>query len=316
MDAAGRDPEARERLSRRVQVVGGKGGVGRTTIACGLAWSLAAQGRRTLLLEVDAPDSAARRLGVEPARDDPREVYDRLWLCNMSPEGSLREYALMVLRFKALYRLVFENRVVRSLLRSIPSLGEFTMAGKFWFHTSETLADGRPKYDHVVLDAPATGHAITFLAVSRVVADLAPAGRMKDEATRMARMVESASTCLHIVSRPEEMPVNEALDLETQATSKVRIHPGVAVVNRFGPHLLGESDRSAVEALSGPWAQWSAVGRAVLERGAIARAELERYAATTALPIVTVPRLDVELEGRAAMEQLGSILMEGTCKTT
>lgn len=232
--------------ARRVQVVGGKGGVGRTTIACALALAHARRGERTLLLEVNAAGSAAQRLGVAPALDDPREVSNNLWLCNMTPAGSLREYALLILRFRALYGLVFENRLVKYLLRSIPSLAEVTMAGKFWYHSVETRSDGRPKYDRIILDAPATGHAVTFLGVSRVVADLAPGGRMKREVSRMAELIESRDTCLHIVTRPEEMPVNEAIDLEVAARTQLRMQLGCGFVNLLPSAWLSGSERATL----------------------------------------------------------------------
>jgi len=303
----------RTRLGKRVQVVGGKGGVGRSTIACGLAWKSAEAGARTLLLEVDTHDEASEVLGVEPARDTPREVFNNLWLCNMTPAGSLEEYAVMVLRFRALYRVVFENRLVRYLLRSIPSLGEFTMAGKFWFHTSEVDDRGYPKYDRIILDAPATGHALTFLSVSRVVADLAPSGRMKNEAIRMAEMIESEQTCLHIVTQPEEMPVNEALELEAAMGTKLRMHPGVMFLNRywsgrFGPETSQVLDRLAE---SDRWTPWVRAGRSVLARQSLAENEAERLAEGTDMPILSVRDLGSLGQGRAAMETLAPALEDG-----
>lgn len=244
--------DAGERLSRRVQVVAGKGGVGRTAVSCALALRSARAGQRTLLLEVNAPDNAAAFLGVAPAVDEPREVVNNLWLCRMTPEGAMREYALMVLKFKALYNLVFENRMVKYLLRSIPSLAEFTMLGKTWFHTTEHLPDHKePKYERIIVDAPATGHAITFLSVARIVADVTPKGVMKKAAERMAAMVESDDTCLHVVTLPEEMPVNEGLDLLTAAKERLRMSPGLGIVNRMLPPLGDDPERALVRRLFG-----------------------------------------------------------------
>ncbi len=255
MNRAGAQPDPRvlsERFERRVQVVGGKGGVGRTAISCALALRAARIGKRTLLLEVDAPDSAAAYLGVAPAVDEPREVVNNLWLCRMTPVGAMREYALMVLKFKALYNLVFENRMVKYLLRSIPSLGEFTMLGKTWFHTTETISGGAPKYEQIIVDAPATGHAITYLSVARTVAEIAPKGIMKNAAERMAQMVEDPDqTCLHVVALPEEMPVNEGVDLLGVARRRLKMAPGVAIMNRMLPSLAGPDGRALIERLRG-----------------------------------------------------------------
>jgi anion-transporting ArsA/GET3 family ATPase len=253
LSPAGRPLDAalvRERLGRRVQVVVGKGGVGRTALAAALAVRSARAGHRTLLLEVDAPDSAAALLGVAPAVDEPREVMNGLWLCRMTQPGALREYALMVLRFKPLYNLVFENRLVKYLLRSIPSLGEFTMLGKAWFHTTENRADGSPKYERVIIDAPATGHAVTFLSLARLVANVSPPGIMKQASERMAAMVESRDdACLHVVTLPEEMPVNEALELVAAARGRLRMTLGLGVVNRVLPPLMDAEERARLDAL-------------------------------------------------------------------
>jgi anion-transporting ArsA/GET3 family ATPase len=284
-----------ERFDRRLQVVGGKGGVGRTAVSCALALRAARAGKRTLLLEVDAPDSAAAFLRVPPAVDEPRQVADDLWLCRMTPVGAMREYALMVLKFKALYNLVFENRMVKYLLRSIPSLGEFTMLGKTWFHTTEKLADDSPKYERVIVDAPATGHAITYLSVARIVADIAPKGIMKNAAERMAQLVESKEeTCLHLVALPEEMPVNEALDLQAAAQRKLRMAPGVGIMNRMLPHLATAEEAALIERLraAGPsqaTAPYLRAAKLRLDKEALQAEYAAKLAEKSGLPVIELP---------------------------
>lgn len=251
-DGAPRDPtRVQDRLNRRLQIVAGKGGVGRTTVACALAMRAARAGHRTLLLEVDAPDSAAALLGVKPAVDVPREVMNGLWLCRMSPPGSLREYALMVLRFKPLYSLVFENRLVKYLLRSIPSLGEFTMLGKAWFHTTEKTEDGAPRYERIIIDAPATGHAVTFLALARLVATVSPKGVMRQASERMADVLESSEhSCIHVVTLPEEMPVNEGVELVREGQHRLRMTLGLGFANRVLPALVRPQDQPTMARLN------------------------------------------------------------------
>ncbi len=299
--------EDRSRLDRRVQVVGGKGGVGRTTIACAMASSAARRGRRTLLLEVNAMGSAARRLGVEPSLDVPREVRDNLWLCDMTPAGSLEEYALLVVRFRLVYQLVFENRLVKYMLRSIPSLAELTMAGKFWYHSTERLSDGSPKYERIIVDAPATGHAITFLAASRTTADIVPAGRMKRESEKMAELIEDPDdTCLHIVTLPEEMPVNEALELEQAAVSKLRMSLGVGFVNRHPGEWLGRTEESCVRRMhpAPPITGILEAAKARLQRIDRAETETDRLRQASRLSYVPVPDFDALPEGQAGVDEV------------
>lgn len=291
------DPEqVRDRLQRRVQVVVGKGGVGRTALASALALRAARDGHRTLLLEVDAPDNAAAQLGVSPAVDTPREIMNGLWLCRMTPPGSLREYALMVLRFKPLYNLVFENRLVKYLLRSIPSLGEFTMLGKAWFHTTETRDDDSPRYERVIIDAPATGHAVTFLALARLVADVSPPGIMRQAAERMAEMVESEDeACLHVVTLPEEMPVNEGVQLVREAEHRLKMTPGLGFVNRVLAPLVHEADAevmSALEAEPAPEvAPYLTAARRRRDREGWQREHIARFVDKSGLVTMQLPEL-------------------------
>ena len=219
----------RASLAHRVQVVAGKGGVGRTTVSSALALRYAQMGARTLLVEFDVADSAAHALGVPAAADSPVEVRDNLWLCRVTPSGSVREYALMVLRFRALYQLVFENKLVKYMLQSIPGLGEFCMLGKIWFHSQEKIK-GQLRFDHIVIDAPATGHAVTLLSSAKTVSEIAPPGLMKDKATLMAEMVKKA--VMNVVVLPEEMPVNEAIELTKMVPAKLDISLGFFVANR------------------------------------------------------------------------------------
>lgn len=237
-------------LERPVQVVSGKGGVGRSTVAAALALRSARAGHRTLVLEVDAPDSVTRLLGAPPAPDRPREIEPNLWACRMTPSGALEEYAQLVLRVKLVYKLVFENNLVRYLLRFIPSLAEVTMLGKMWWHaTQDEIRKGEPRFERIILDAPATGHSITFLSVARTVADVSPAGILKEQAEKMAQMVESS--VMHVVALPEEMPVNEGLELFGAIPSRLRIEPGLAIVNRRSPSLLEEGESEQLGALEG-----------------------------------------------------------------
>ena len=303
--------EVGRRLNRRVQVVLGKGGVGRTLVASAMAKRAADAGHRTILLEVDAPDSAARQLHVKPAIDEPREVLNNLWLCRMTPAGAMKEYALMTLRFQALYRLVFENRLVKYFLKSIPSLGEFTMLGKAWHHATETMPNGDPRFHRIIIDAPATGHAITFLSLARLVADIAPPGLMADASTKMAELLEDhAATCFHLVTLPEEMPVNEALELHEAARGRLRLAPGIGVINR-----LWQPSFTADEAgwLAGMTAESS--GRALAPLLAVASrrrtrermqlAQLRRFVDGTELPWIGIPEQSTGHAGHRFVDVLG-----------
>lgn len=304
--------DVRELLDQPVQVVAGKGGVGRTSVALALALRASRAGHKTLLLEVDAPDSATRMLGAKPAVDTPREVENNLWVCRMTPQGSLREYALLVLRFKLLYRLVFENDLVRYFLKSIPSLAEVTMLGKMWWHaTQDRRQDGQLRYDRVILDAPATGHAITFLSVARLVANIVPPGPMKSESKRMAQMVEQA--ILHVVALPEEMPVNEGIDLWKAIPERLNIRPGVAFVNRMRPRSQLAGYVSWTDKIKAGPSEFRIISEAtenVLAREKLQEEYQQFYISESHRPSVSIPEIDKNLSDKERLNLIIQFIEE------
>jgi anion-transporting ArsA/GET3 family ATPase len=251
-------------FDRRLLIVAGKGGVGRTTVACALALAAARQGKRVLLAQVKSKDRLPRLFGVAHNFAEVQPIDTNLWGVNMTPEASLREYGVMVLRSAFLYRQVFERDVVRAFLRAIPGLYDYSMLGKAWFHTTETVGS-RPRFDLVVLDAPATGHALTLLAIPKVICDTVPEGPLTGPARDcQSLLTDSARTLAVLVTLAEDLPVSETIQLSTGLRG-LGIHLGPVVVNRLYPprfksgvnalaldELLASSDLAAGESSALP----------------------------------------------------------------
>ena len=271
---------------QRLWVVSGKGGVGKSTVSAALALASARSGKKTLVCEINTEERISGFLGKPEVGPEVRPLEENLWAVNVRPEEAMREYALMVLRFQTVYRAVFENRFVRYFLRFVPSLQELVLLGKVMFHVQEKLPNGRYKWDRVVMDAPATGHAITFLSVPQVLLDTVPAGPMAKDAEWMRDLlVDPKTTAAVLVSLPEEMPINETIDLYHAFTEQVRVTPRAAVLNMFVQERFEASDAEKVPASLRELVHDHACREEMSEA---AKSRLERE---LSLPVLTVPRL-------------------------
>ena len=287
-------------LDKRLLIVSGKGGVGKTTVAAALALGAARAGKRTLVCEVNTEERVARLLGHAAVGAEIAPLEENLWAVDVRPQESLKQYVLMIVRYERIYKTVFENKVVRYFLRFIPSVQELVMLGKILYHVKEKDEAGRYRFDTIVVDAPATGHAITFLRVPQVLLDTVPPGQLADDATWMRDLlVDPAITGAVLVSLPEEMPVNETLELAQTLRNDVKVTPLAVVLNHFIPERFADNDLAKLE---GKPALISWV------RGYLGRQRLSRDAEdklkSLGLPIFRVPRLFDGAVDRPAMERV------------
>ncbi len=284
--------------AQRLWVVTGKGGVGKSTVAAALALASAREGKRTLVCEINARERISGLLGHGPVGPEVGLLEPNLWAVNVQPPQALREYALLVLRFQSIYKAVFENRFVRYFLRFIPSLQELVMLGKVLYHLEEKRPDGQPKYERIIMDAPATGHAIAFLSVPQVILETVPPGPMATQTRKMRdRLVDPSVTGTVLVSLPEEMPVNETVDLHRALVEEVHIPCSATVLNMFIPERFNAQDVARVPpALREPVQQH-------FTRERLSQQAEARLSAELGLPVVRVPRAYRMESPRSIVEQ-------------
>jgi Mrp family chromosome partitioning ATPase len=302
-------------LDRRFLILSGKGGVGRTTVAAALARAAVRAGKRVLLAQMDSPERLPRLLG-HPAAIGPEvtTVGDCLDAVNMSARSALHQYGVMVLRYEALYRTVFENKAVRSFLAAVPGLDAYAMLGKAWWHTTE-LQGGRPRYDLVILDAPASGHAATLLRIPRAILEAMPKGPLARDAAAINDLVKDpARSAFVIVTLAEELPARETVDLARIVRAELELPLGPLIVNGLPPPILSHpSLRAALGLLQA--ATGDAALDATLEGARLLadrRAEAEQVLASLqrdpALPTIELPRLPTTDCGPAEIDQLAATL--------
>jgi anion-transporting ArsA/GET3 family ATPase len=311
-------PGMSQLFDHRLLLLAGKGGVGRTTVAAALARAAIRKGKRVLIAQTNAPERLGRLLGLgHPIGAEVEPVDDGLWAVNMRPKEALHQYGVMLLRFEPLYRAFFENKPMRSFLGAFPGLDYWTMLGKAWWHTTE-MQDGRPKYDLVILDGPASGHAAAMLRIPDAVRSAMPRGPLaRDAEQARTTLSDPGLTSVVLVTLPEELPARETLVL-VRDLKELRIPMGPLVVNGMPPAeaadpiveriVAADTNAAASPALTNVVAGISVLGAR--------RRDAERTVASLALdpglPMLQLPRLPSNGLGPAEITQLADILAAAT----
>jgi anion-transporting ArsA/GET3 family ATPase len=225
-------------LDRRLVIVTGKGGTGKTTIACALAVAAARGGRSVLVAEVGDPEQVPQLISPgEPAVGYAgREILPGLTCIHIDPFEALAEYLGLQLRVRGIVDLVLRNKGFAQLLDASPGWRELITLGKVWHLAQMRNARGGPLYELIVVDAPATGHGLTFLDVPRVVGVAVRAGPLRKHAHLVEQLVRDPSqTLLLPVALAEELPAHETAELVRRARDEIGVAIDRVIVNAVAP---------------------------------------------------------------------------------
>lgn len=310
-------------LDRRLVLVTGKGGTGKTTLSAALGLAAARRGRRVLLVELGRDEQLVRLLapGSRPAGYAGRDVAPGLRVMRIDPYDALAEYLGLQIHMQAVVERVLRNRAFRQLMEAAPGWRELITLGKIWHLTQMRDAAGRPRFDLLVVDAPATGHGVAFLNVPRVVVSAVRAGPLHRNAQLVEAMLEdSEHTLLLPVSLPEELPTRETAQLVERVGRDVGIAIDRVVVNAvvrppFPPGLENLDTllaRLPAEARFGalPGARALAHCAAFLRaRHELGRTYVQLLAELTRLPLVSLAFRPDGVENAEALAALGEELL-------
>jgi anion-transporting ArsA/GET3 family ATPase len=196
-------------LDHRLVIVTGKGGTGKTTVSACLALAAAQRGQRVLVAEVARSPQVARLL--DPSAPEvgyaARRVAPGICVMRIDPFAALAEYIGLQIGFQHMAERVLRSRGFRQLMEASPGWRELITLGKVW-HLEQMQENGRPLYDLIVVDAPATGHGVALLEVPRLVVSAVSAGPLRHHTERVEALIEDASrTLLLPVARaPRDRP--------------------------------------------------------------------------------------------------------------
>ncbi|MCB1172284.1 MAG: hypothetical protein KDK39_01905 [Leptospiraceae bacterium] len=220
-------------LNRRLLFVFGKGGVGRSTIssALGLAWSR--RGANTLIVQWSLTDSIGPVFGVDPVEHKHALIRPNLSVMNYRETEALREYFVEHLGMNLLYKFVIDNKQVSRLIEASPGLAELFFLGRLFWLVELAEKERGLRFERIIVDAPATGHGGALFGIVSAISEFQFAGPLIDETRRVTRLIRDQSkTGALIVTLPEEMPVDESLELIPKLEADLHAPPIGIFLNR------------------------------------------------------------------------------------
>lgn len=282
-------------LDKRLVLVTGKGGVGKTTLSAALGLAAVRRGKRVVVCEVAEQDRIS-------------QLVPELNTVSINPDQAKREWLQYQLKSRTLAGLLGGSGIFQYLTAAAPGLSELVTMGKVWDLAQLEPRSGGRAYDLAIVDAPATGHGLAMLRAPSTYANIARVGPVGRHAGRIdAFLRDPAQTGVLTVALPEEMPVNETIEFEDALRRDLDVNVDAIVVNavhpgRFRPHeieRLGKlaSDTPVTQAALS--AALSEHRRARAEQGQVRRL---RRAATA--PVATLPRIFAPELGREHLERL------------
>ena len=213
-------------------------------MAAALATLAAARGRRTLVCEIDERGDLAEFFEAARPGFQPREMQPGVWAMAMHTEESLQEYLRLQLRLPAIGRMGPLARMFDFVATAAPGVREILTVGKLAWEVRER------HYDLVVVDAPSSGHVVGLLTAPRAINELVKVGAVRQQSGWVAELLADRSiTGLVAVTTPEEMPVNETVELLARVRSETDVDVAAVVANQILPELFSRSDEALFDRL-------------------------------------------------------------------
>lgn len=290
----------------RLVVVAGKGGVGKTTVTAAMARMAAGLGLSVLIVEVEGKTGLAAAFGAEDLEYDERELAPNIRARSLTPDVALVEY-LEEHGLARISRRLVRGGLVEVVSTAAPGIKDILILGKV-----KQLERTRAA-DLILLDAPAAGHAVSFLMSPRGLSEIVRAGPLRAQADDVLELLTDPARCrVMLVTLAEETPVNEVVETAFALEDRVGVDLAPVVVNGLYPVLDGlEADPSAFGLSPAEAVALGAAAEFRARRQELQQEQLARLRAALPLPQLHLPTLfSVDL-GPSDVDHLAAALASG-----
>ena len=297
-------------LSRRVLIVLGKGGVGKSTLSAALAKVATISDARALIMECDARAPIAATFGVASSLE-PAQVAHNLDLMTLDGRAALEEYLRLVVPGRMLLKAVFASRIYQFFVQAAPGLRELMMLGKVYYEADSDGGKAAPPRI-IVVDAPASGQAMSLLKMPTAARSTFGDSVVGKEASNISKMLRDRRNCAIIqVTTADSLSISETIETHAQL-SNLNLAPAAVIFNRMPPSEFDAADISTLMNRHLPNVRkknlehLAELAKSELNRVSQARKAIAKIRAETGAPVLEIP----EYEGLSGIELMDRIAAE------
>ncbi len=243
-----------ELLQKKLIMVTGKGGIGKTLTSVALAYRAQALGKKVCLVESSAHDQIAALFGSAPVGHQQRELAPGITVINVNPQDNFRDFVIKHLGFSKLFEKVFTKPIVRSFIQMLPGIAELTLLGRLYYYSE---LDKEDNFDLIIFDGFASGHFQSLMKTPDAVMHSGMVGPVIEETKRVRSFIADRDRVgVLLVTVPEELVIAEALDFVDRLQRETPAPLAAIAVNRCFPAFPPVASDAAQTDLAGALKYW------------------------------------------------------------